>query len=303
MAFMRIMKKSADTPAPDMHEAAVAPFKAREFPYTRQDFEQAREFIYRRAGISLTDAKAEMVYSRLAKRLRVLAIGDFKSYLAQLNANDHPEWEHFINALTTNLTDFFREAHHFSLLVEHAHQSTYRPFRVWSAACATGEEPYSIAIALCEAFDTMPPPIRIVASDLDTDVLNKAKQGVYVAERVSGVAMKRLKRFFLKGKSAKEGSVMVRPEVRALVQFHQLNLRTDTWNIDGPFDAIFCRNVLIYFDKPTQYQVLQRLADRLTPNGLLFAGHSESLIHAADIFQPCGRTVYRLAHHIRTRHG
>jgi chemotaxis protein methyltransferase CheR len=271
------------------------PFTGREFRYRRTDFKRVQELIYDRAGISLNDGKAQMVYSRVTRRLRALSLDNFEIYLDFLNDVDHPEWEHFINALTTNLTDFFREPHHFPILAEHALRVTRLPIRVWSAASATGEEPYSIAMTLCETFNTLNPPVRILASDLDTGVLEKARAGIYAEERVANLAPERLRQFFLKGKGKREGSVMVRPEVRALVEYRQLNLRTTNWNIDGPFDAIFCRNVLIYFDKQTQYQVLKQLADRLTTDGPLFAGHSENLLHAADLFQACGKTVYRLA--------
>ncbi len=271
-------------------------FDAREFEYGHADFERVRSLIYERAGIALNENKAEMVYSRLVKRLRALTLSSFAAYLTLLHDADHPEWEYFVNALTTNQTDFFREAHHFPILATHALSVTRRPLQIWSAASATGEEPYSMAMTLCEAFGTLTPPAHIVATDLDTGVLAKAREGIYSAERITGVAAERVKRFFLKGKGAREGTVRVCSEVRALVEFQRLNLRTDDWRLDGPFDAIFCRNVLIYFDKPTQYQVLKRLAARLTPAGLLFAGHSESLLHAADLFQPCGKTVYRLAH-------
>jgi chemotaxis protein methyltransferase CheR len=282
-------------------KGAPGPFRKREFEYKRRDFEKVRTFIYERAGISFNDSKVELVYSRLARRLRALMLDNFESYLTLLDQANHPEWEHFVNALTTNLTDFFREPHHFPILTAHALSIPYRPVRVWSAASATGEEPYSMAISLCEAFNTLSPPVRIVATDLDTRVLAEARKGIYAAERISGIAPDRLKRFFLKGKGVREGLVMVRPAVQSLVEFRALNLRESNWDLPGPFDAIFCRNVFIYFDKPTQYQILKRLADRLTPDGLLFAGHSENLLQAADLFQPCGRTVYRLAH--GPRHG
>ena len=271
-------------------------FEAREFEYGNADFELVCSLIYERAGIALNENKAEMVYSRLVRRLRALTLKSFATYLALLSDANHPEWEHFVNALTTNQTDFFREAHHFPILAAHALNVAQRPLQLWSAASATGEEPFSMAMTLCEAFGTLAPPIHIVATDLDTGVLAKAREGIYAAERISGLAPERIKRFFLKGKGAREGTVRVRPEVRALVEFLPLNLRTEGWEVNGPFDAIFCRNVLIYFDKPTQYQVLRRLAAHLTPTGLLFAGHSESLLHAADLFRPCGKTVYRLAH-------
>jgi chemotaxis protein methyltransferase CheR len=276
--------------------------ETREFAYTRDDFERVRRYIHERAGIALAPGKSEMVYSRLAKRVRALGIGTFDAYLALLDDAAHPEWEHFVNALTTNQTDFFREAHHFPILAQHAlslfaqhAQPLGRPVRVWSAASSTGEEPYTIAMTMCEAFGRFDPPVRILATDLDSKVLATGQDGVYPLERIAGVEPERVKRFFLKGKGAREGMVRVRDELRALVEFRPLNLRDTSWDVQGPFDAIFCRNVLIYFDKPTQRGVLERLAQRLAPDGLYFAGHSESLLHAADLFSPRGRTVYRKA--------
>ena len=286
----------ANSPPPKNLQRGSRSFEAREFEYGHADFELVCSLIYGRAGIALNENKAEMVYSRLVRRLRALTLKSFAAYLSLLNDANHPEWEHFVNALTTNQTDFFREAHHFPILAAHALSVAQRPLQLWSAASATGEEPFSMAMTLCEAFGTLAPPIHIVATDLDTGVLAKAREGIYAAERISGLAPERIKHFFLKGKNAREGTVRVRPEVRALVEFRPLNLRSEGWEVNGPFDAIFCRNVLIYFDKPTQYQVLRRLAIHLTPTGLLFAGHSESLLHAADLFRPCGKTVYRLAH-------
>ncbi|MGE5615652.1 MAG: CheR family methyltransferase [Bacillota bacterium] len=266
---------------------------AREFAYRPRDFERARRMIHERAGIALGEFKAEMVYSRLAKRLRALGLRDFRDYLAQLDDAAHPEWEHFINALTTNQTEFFREGHHFPMLARHALAVTRRPVRVWSAASATGEEPYSIAITLCEAFGSLAPPVKILATDLDTRALAQSQEGIYAMEKVASIEPERLRRFFQKGRGRREGFARVRDAVRSLVEFRRLNLRDPTWNVEGPFDAIFCRNVLIYFDKPMQREVLRRLAARLAPDGLYFAGHSESLLHAADLFEPCGRTVYR----------
>ena len=268
----------------------------REFGYGPRDFERARRLIHERAGISLGDGKGEMVYSRLAKRLRFLGIRKFGDYLAQLDDREHPEWEHFVNALTTNQTDFFRESHHFAMLAEHAGEVTGRPMRVWSAAASTGEEPYSIAITLCEAFESLTPPVEILATDLDTRVLANARGGIYPLDKVSAIDPERLRRFFLKGRGSREGQARVRDAVRDLVTFRTLNLRDAHWDVEGPFDAIFCRNVLIYFDKPTQRAVLERLAARLAPGGYYFAGHSESLLQAADLFEPCGRTAFRSKH-------
>jgi chemotaxis protein methyltransferase CheR len=276
-------------------DAPAALAGSREFAYTPRDFDKVRRLIHAHAGIALGAGKAELVYSRLARRVRALGHVEFASYIALLEDDAHPEWEFFVNALTTNQTDFFREAHHFPVLVEHLAGTSGRPARVWSAASSTGEEPYSIAMALAEAHGTLSPPVQIRATDLDTGVLETARNAIYAADRVAGLDPARLKRFFLKGRGPREGSVRVRPELGALVTFGQLNLRDATWDMEGPFDAIFCRNVLIYFDKPTQREVLQRLAARLAGDGLFFAGHSESLLHVADLFEPCGRTVYRRA--------
>ncbi|MBL8516922.1 MAG: chemotaxis protein CheR [Betaproteobacteria bacterium] len=280
-------------------DADVAPrlpgSPAREFSYARRDFQRVREMIYAHAGISLNDSKTEMVYSRLARRLRMTGHREFGTYLDMLADDAHPEWEHFVNALTTNLTEFFREAHHYPVLAQHARASSSRPYRVWSAACSTGEEPYSLAMTLCEAFQTDEPPVDILATDLDTQVLDKGAAGIYEMDRVDGLDSTRLKRFFLRGTGTRAGQVRVRANIRKLVRFQQLNFHSAEWGVSGQFDAVFCRNVLIYFDKPTQHRVLRRLSAFLSADGLFFAGHSESLLHAADVFTPIGKTVYRPA--------
>ena len=278
-------------------DADVAPrlpgSPSREFGYSRRDFERVRQLIYAHAGISLNESKTEMVYSRLARRLRITGHREFSAYLDVLEDDCHPEWEHFVNSLTTNLTEFFRESHHYPVLAKHALSSSRRPFRVWSAACSTGEEPYSLAMTLCETFGSDEPPVEILATDLDTQVLDKGATGIYEADRVEGLDPGRLKRFFQKGAGNRSGQVRVRSGIRKLVRFQQLNFLAAQWAVTGSFDAIFCRNVLIYFDKPTQHRVLRRLSAHLASDGLFFAGHSESLLHAADVFVPIGKTVYR----------
>ena len=188
----------------------------KEFEFTRVDFERVRGLIYQRAGISLADSKQEMVYSRLARRLRATGIESFVRYLDGLEAGKMPqEWEAFTNALTTNLTSFFRESHHFPLLAEHAlkarRQHPSAPLTIWCSASSTGEEPYSIAMTLCEAFNTLTPPVSIIATDIDTNVLATAGAGVYPIERIDKLEVERKRRFFLKGKGAQEGLVRVRP--------------------------------------------------------------------------------------------
>ena len=270
--------------------------RTREFAYTRGDFDKVRELIYAHAGIRLNDTKQEMVYSRLVRRLRPLHITSFDTYIKMLEDKDHPEWEHFVNALTTNQTAFFREAHHFPILAQHLRElGPGATASLWSAAASTGEEAYSMAIAACEVYGTLAPPVKILATDLDSQVLAQASEGIYTIEQTQGLSPERLRRFFLKGTGTRAGFVKLKPELRALITFAKHNLRDENWQLGESFDGIFCRNVMIYFDKPTQYQVLRRIARVLKPDGLLFAGHSESYFHAADLFRPCGRTVYRHA--------
>jgi chemotaxis protein methyltransferase CheR len=269
----------------------------KEFDFTTRDFERVRALIYKRAGIALAESKQEMVYSRLARRLRATGIRSFHAYLDELESRlDNEEWEAFTNALTTNLTSFFREAHHFPLLAEHVRKIA-EPLTIWCSASSTGEEPYSIAMTLCEAFDTLTPPAQVIATDIDTNVLNTAANGVYPLERLDKMSQERIRRFFLKGKGQQEGLVRVRPELRQMVTFKQLNLLSDNWPIKGPFDAIFCRNVMIYFDKPTQGKILTRFAPLMKPDALLFAGHSENFLYVSDAFKLRGKTVYELEQH------
>lgn len=271
--------------------------KAREFQFTSKDFEQVRKLIYDYAGISLNPSKEDMVYSRLARRLRATGLDSFSEYLSRLEQDGgSAEWQSFVNSLTTNLTAFFREEHHFPLLADHVRkQRDKHPIMLWCSASSTGEEPYSMAMTMLDLYGSSMPPVKILATDLDTNVLAKAEAGVYPLERLEKLPEEKLKRYFLKGKGANAGFAQVRPELRNMITFRQLNLLDKTWPIRGPFDAIFCRNVMIYFDKQTQLQILQRFAPMLQPDGLLFAGHSESFHNAADIFKLRAKTVYELA--------
>ncbi|MDR4520907.1 MAG: CheR family methyltransferase [Nitrosomonas sp.] len=268
----------------------------REYKFTAQDFERVKKMIYNRAGISLSPSKQNMVYSRLAKRLRANGFGSFKDYLDSLESPKNPEWEAFTNALTTNLTSFFREHHHFPILEQHAEKRRNAgKIHLWYSASSTGEEPYSMAMSMVQVFNTLTPPVHILATDLDTNVLAKAKAGIYPIEKLEKLPKEKLRKFFLRGKGVHAGHAMVRPELRSMITFRQLNLLDNNWPIRGPFDAIFCRNVMIYFDKQTQYKILQKFVPLLAPNGLLFAGHSESFQHAADLFKLREKTVYELA--------
>jgi chemotaxis protein methyltransferase CheR len=267
----------------------------REFHFTSADFERVRVLIYKHAGISLAPIKQDMVYSRLARRLRALGYTRFEQYLAHLESNDAAEWETFVNSLTTNLTSFFREAHHFDILIRHLRELKQRPVRIWCSAASTGEEPYTLAITACEAFDSLTPPVAITASDIDTNVLATAQKGVYPVDRVEKLSSERLRKYFLRGSGTQDGYVRVRPELQKLLTFTRINLLDARLPLQGPFDVMFCRNVMIYFDKPTQYAILKKFAPLLREDGLLFAGHSESFLHAADIFRSLGRTVYERA--------
>lgn len=282
--------------APSPRATAEGHQGGREFSFSTADFERVRKLIYQHAGISLSPVKQDMVYSRLARRLRATGKNTFAEYLDMLERGGSSEWEGFVNSLTTNLTSFFREPHHFPIFAEHLQKlGSKRPVRVWCSAASTGEEPYSIAMTVLETFGANASHVSIVASDLDTNVLATAQKGVYPIERVEKMSPDRLKRFFLKGSGSQEGYVSVRPELKRLIEFQQLNLLEANWRVRGPLDVIFCRNVMIYFDKPTQYKILSRFAPMLQPDGLMFAGHSESFLHAADLFKSLGKTVYCLA--------
>lgn len=261
----------------------------REFAYTPADFERIRVLIHDHAGIVLSSAKQDMVYGRLARRLRARSLATFSAYV-DLVLRDRGEWEAFVNALTTNLTSFFREAHHFQILAERMRASGTNRFSIWCCAASTGEEPYSLAITACETFASLQPPVSILATDLNTSVIEEARSGIYPAERLSGLTAAQLQKYFVE--SGNSGARRIRPELQRLITFGRLNLLEPMWSARGPFDAIFCRNVMIYFDKATQFAILKRFGPLLRPEGVLVAGHSESFAHASEFFRPLGRTVY-----------
>ena len=266
----------------------------REFSFSDQEFKQVCQLIHERAGIHLTPSKKDMVYSRLTRRLRANNISSFSDYLTIIEANSEPEREAFVNALTTNVTAFYREAHHFPVLAEHMRSLKRHPIHIWCNAASTGEEPYTIAMTMVDLFGSLTPPVRIIATDIDTQALQKANDGVYSLEQAKKLPKEVLERFFLKGRDDKAGQVKVRKELRDLITFSQLNLQDSQWPIKGPFDAIFCRNVMIYFDKPTQHKILQRFVPLMQKDALFFAGHSESLQGVNDTFKLRGKTVYSL---------
>ncbi|WP_416347570.1 protein-glutamate O-methyltransferase CheR [Acerihabitans sp. TG2] len=267
---------------------------AQQVPLTDAHFQRICQLIYQRAGIVLASHKREMVYNRLVRRLRTLGIADFGTYLTRLEgSNSGEEWEVFINALTTNLTAFFRELHHFPILARHVSERP-GPYSVWSTAASTGEEPYSIAMTLLETRPGGASQMQVVASDINTLVLEKARAGVYRHEELRGLSPAQRQRFFLRGTGPHEGLARVRPELNNMVRFQYLNLLAGEWALPGPFDAIFCRNVMIYFDKETQERILRRFVPLLKPGGLMFAGHSENFSQISQEFKLRGQTVYQL---------
>jgi chemotaxis protein methyltransferase CheR len=272
----------------------MATMDTREFPFSAEHFRVISERVYRFSGIRLPEGKREMVYARLARRLRSLGIASFDDYIQFLEL-EPAEWEHCTNSLTTNVTAFYREEHHFRTLAEHAQANAVagEPFRVWSAGCSTGEEPYTIAMCLAEAIPDN--PFSVVASDLDTQVLASAREAVYPLQSVQKLEPARQKRFFQRGSGRFEGKARVRRELAAHVEFLRVNLMDAEWPIDGALDAIFCRNVMIYFDKPTQRRLVERFARLIKPKGLFFAGHAESLIDQGVHFRLRGQTVYEPA--------
>jgi chemotaxis protein methyltransferase CheR len=255
-----------------------------------REFELARRLIAEWAGIKLSPHKRYMVHNRLLRRLRERGLHSFAEYM-DLAQTEPPEREAFVNALTTNLTSFFREPHHFELLRARALQHRERerrPLRVWSSACSTGEEAWSIAMTLREAGC----PGEILATDIDTNVLETGDAGVYPAERTDALAPERLRAHFLKGTGENEGWVSIRPELRGMVKFRQLNLQAEPWPAMDLFDVIFCRNVAIYFDREAQKRILARFATLLRPHALLAVGHAESFPASNRAFRACGRTAY-----------
>lgn len=266
--------------------------QGREFAWTQADFSRVQSLIYQRAGISLHDGKHAMVYSRLSRRLRETGHQSFRDYLEWLESHDGPEWQEFVNALTTNLTSFFREQHHFDILAEHLKSKpASTAWRVWCNAASTGEEPYSIVMTAMDALGSQA-NFKLWASDIDSKVLATAARGVYRLDGLKGIDTARLQRFFMRGKGGNEGMVRVKPELQRLIEFLSVNLIRDDWPFREPFDIVFCRNVMIYFDAATQRSVLERIHRVMKPGGLLFVGHSENFNESRDLFVLRGKTVY-----------
>ena len=278
---------------PDGHSSLLTQMTQR-LALSDAQFQRISQLIYQRAGIVLANHKRDMVYNRLVRRLRQLQIEDFGRYLAELERDPQsPEWQAFINALTTNLTAFFREAHHFPVLAAHA-SARRGEYRVWSAAASTGEEPYSIAMTLADTLGSVPGRWRVFASDIDSEVLDTARGGIYRQSELKTLSAQQLSRYFMRGTGPHDGLARVRQALAGSVDFALLNLLDGQYALPGPFDAIFCRNVMIYFDRPTQQAILRRFVPLLKPGGLLFAGHSENFSHLVPELVLRGQTVYAL---------
>lgn len=294
------MRRSVDT-----CRAVVGPLPqvSLEFTISDQEFRLFQDLVKASTGIALTEHKRNLVCSRLGKRLRALGLASFRMYYDYLTAETgQTELENFVNAITTNKTDFYREERHFEFLEQEivpalkarAARTGERRIRIWSAGCSSGEEPYTIAITLREAVESLPAwDVRILASDIDTEVLTRATQAIYPEERAATVPRPLLERHFRQGTGAQAGLVQVSREVRNLVAFRRINLLEEPWPIRTVFDCIFCRNVIIYFDKPTQRRLMERFAAYLKDDGYLFLGHSESLFGMSDQFAFLRNTIYR----------
>ncbi|HHQ41829.1 MAG TPA: protein-glutamate O-methyltransferase CheR [Chromatiales bacterium] len=274
-------------------ETAAPP---RQFRFTERDFRCIQRLVRELAGIELGAAKRELVYSRLSRRLRALGLDSFRAYCERLRSVPQ-ETAELLNAITTNLTAFFREPHHFEHLAREAlpavleRRRDTRRVRIWSAGCSTGQEPYSIAMTVLERLPAGW-DLRILATDIDENALARARAGIYEADAVRALPRARLARWFLRGRGANEGRVRVRRELREAVCVRRLNLVGD-WPLRGPLDVVFCRNTLIYFGKDTQRRIVERFADLLGAGGWLYLGHSESLFKVTDRFELVGQTIYR----------
>ena len=268
-----------------------------EIALSDREFSRVKSRVYAEAGISLSDAKRTLVVSRLTKLVRALGLATFDDYLDYLErAGTEKDAQEFVNALTTNLTRFFREDHHFTHLVGYVGEIIEREkgrgakLRIWSAGCSTGQEPYTIALSLLAAHPQLARwDFRILATDIDTNVIARAAQGIYPESELGGLSPERARLFERPG----EGNIRIPAAARSIVAFKPLNLMAPGWPMKGPFDAIFCRNVAIYFDKPTQATLFSRLGKMLTPGGFLYIGHSENLGAGGEGFRLVGKTIYQ----------
>ena len=274
---------------------SISPTSAREFDFNDKDFKRVQKVLKDRSGIDIGDGKRMLVYGRLARRMRVLKLSRFVDYLQLVEDPQSSESVSFLNALTTNVTELFREEHHFELLkkrvVPEVKSSGAERLRIWSAGCSAGDEPYSIALTLAQLPELSEWDIRILATDIDSDILEQAQAGVYPIERIEKLKPE-YRKGFLRGVGGNSGHARVSPNLRSMITFKRLNLQ-EQWPMSGPFDVIFCRNVFIYFDTPTRERLVRRFAALLRPGGFLFLGHSESpSANATPSLKSCGQTAF-----------
>lgn len=273
--------------------------REKEFHFTDKEFRFISKLVGERTGIVLSDSKRQMVYGRLSRRLRQLKLTHFSDYCDLLTRGDETELVEFTNAITTNLTAFFRENHHFEYLKNRLlpelvkKKADSKRIRIWSAGCSSGEEPYSIAMCVREVFPRSAGwDVKILATDLDSNMVQRGKDGIYTAERVEGLSDQRLKKWVKKGSGANSDMVRMSDDLKSLITFKQLNLMHD-WPFKGKFDLMFCRNVVIYFNKETQRELFDRYANVLEDDAHLFIGHSESLHKVTERFDLLGQTIYK----------
>lgn len=270
-------------------------FENKEFSMTDADYRFISQTVYDECGIVLSDQKKDMVYSRIARRIRTLKLQNFAHYIDYLKNNKEAEFVEFINAITTNLTSFFREPHHFDYLKDtivpemKANHRLDKRVRIWSAGCSTGMEPYTIAMSTANSFGS-DWDYKILATDLDTNVLATAKTGIYQGSSVTGIDDDLLKSYFLHDAAGER--YKVKDKLKKMITFKQLNL-LEPWPMKGEFDVIFCRNVVIYFDLETKNKLFSRYAELLRPNGYLILGHSETMSREVTEFKSLGRTIYQ----------
>lgn len=257
-----------------------------------EDLSRAVQVLRQRTGIVLGKHKMDTAVRTLSLHTHRLGLACVRDYLALLNQNpSSPEWDHFINTFTINHTAFFREQHHFKILSDFL-RNRKKPFSVWSCAASTGEEPYTIAMTMHDICGQSDSNLSVVATDIDSQVIAQARKGIYPLERLKSVSPEFIKRYFLRGTGRQAGMAMVKPVIRNLIEFSELNLVAPMWPLSQSFDAIFCRNTMIYFDKPTQSRILERFVPLLKPGGLLFAGHSENFTYLTKSLRLQGQTVY-----------
>lgn len=273
----------------------------REFKLSRKEFDAIRGIVYDRTGITLKENKEEMVYSRLSRRIRALAIADFKSYLDFLHSDEgQEEASDFVNAMTTNLTRFFRESHHFEHLRHEVIKAKVlaaragvgnRTLRIWSAGCSSGMEPYSIAMTVMASLPAREKwDVQILATDIDTNMLDRGREGIYRPQDADGIPAALLRKYVTES----DDSIYMADELKSLISFKYMNFM-DNWPIKRKFDVIFCRNVMIYFDKETQTRLVKGFVKLLEPDGVLYVGHAEALVAKFDELVAVGRSSFKVA--------